>query len=277
VSDADHTKGIGATAHWTASARGQESARADRLFNDPWATALAGDVGAAWLAQRPPGGALPMIIRTRFFDDFLQRVAQDDGLRQIVLLAAGLDTRSFRLSWPAGTCLYELDQPALLDYKAHVLQAAGAQPTCARRGLGVDLTGDWGAALLAAGFDPQRPAAWLVEGLLFYLPAEQITALLAAIGRLAAPGSWLGCDVINSAVLTFPYTKAWVDMQAQAGAPWIGTLDDPQATLAALGWQATLSQAGAPEANYGRWTLPVLPTGAPGMPHNWYVTAHKGV
>ena len=98
---------------------------------------------------------------------------------------------------------------------------------------------------------------------------------MANLNTESAPGSWLGCDVINHAVFTFPYTKAWVDMQSQAGAPWIGALDDPQAALAALGRQATLSQAGAPEANYGRWTMPVIPTDAPGLPHNWYVTAYK--
>ena len=79
----------------------------------------------------------------------------------------------------------------------------------------------------------------------------------------------------NHAVLTSPWTRPWVEMQAQAGAPWIGTLDDPVAFLAERGWTATLTQAGAPDAHYGRWTLPVLPTTAPDMPHNWYVTAHR--
>ena len=92
---------------------------------------------------------------------------------------------------------------------------------------------------------------------------------------MVAPGSWLGFDIINGAVLTSPWTKPWVDMQAREGAPWIGTLDDPESTLASLGWTATLTQAGQPDANHGRWTLPVIPVKIPDMPHNWFVTAHK--
>ncbi|NUM44757.1 MAG: hypothetical protein HUU38_08610 [Anaerolineales bacterium] len=64
-------------------------------------------------------------------------------------------------------------------------------------------------------------------------------------------------------------------MQASAGAPWVGTLDNPIEYLADLGWQATLTQAGQPDAHYGRWTLPILPTQMPGIPHNWFVTAQK--
>jgi methyltransferase (TIGR00027 family) len=268
-------EGLLATARWTASARAQESARPDRLFNDPWAEALAGEAGAAWLAQRQPGSTLPMVLRTRFFDDFLQRVVHENGLRQMVMVAAGLDTRAYRLNWPAEMRIYELDQAAVLEHKAQVLEAAGAQPTCQRQALAVDLTGAWSEVLLRAGFEPQQPTVWLLEGLLFYLPNAEITGLLEAVSRLAARGSWLGCDVVNGAVLSSPYTKPWVEMQAQAGAPWLGTLDDPEGYLRVLDWQATLSQAGAPDANHGRWVLPVLPTHAPGLPHNWYVTAQK--
>jgi len=268
-------QGLAKTAFWTASARGQESAREDRLFDDPWAAPLAGEAGADWLAQRPAGSTLPLVIRTRFFDDFLQRVAAEHGLRQIVLVAAGLDTRAYRLRWPLGTRIFELDQPAVLNYKVQVLEAAGAQPACWRQALAVDLNGAWSEPLLQAGFEPQQPAGWLLEGLLFYLTNAQLSGLLEAVSRLAAPGSWLGCDVVNSAVLTSAYTRPWVEMQAQAGAPWLGTLDDPQGFLGALGWQVTLSQAGAPDAHYSRWALPVLPVDALGLPHNWYVTAYK--
>ena len=266
---------IGMTAYWTAGVRGQESERDDRLFDDPWARTLAGEVGASWLDQRLTGSTLPLVIRTRFFDDFLQRTAERNELRQMVLVAAGLDTRAYRLHWPQGMRIYELDQAAVLEYKTQVLQAVGAQPACSRQALAVDLTGAWSETLLCAGFDPQRPGGWLLEGLLFYLSNPQLTGLLEAISGLAAPGSWLGCDVINSTVLNSSYTRPWIEMQAQAGAPWIGTLDDPKSFLGALGWQVSLSQAGASDANYGRWTLPVLLVEAPELPHNWYVTACK--
>lgn len=266
---------LGMTAFWTASARAREGERPDRLFVDPWAAALAGPQGAAWIAQRPPDSTLPMVLRTRFFDDFLQRLAGQEDIRQIVLLAAGLDTRAFRLAWPAGTCLFELDQPAVLHHKQEILGAAGAQATCERHAVERDLTQPWESALVEAGFDPHSPSVWLLEGFLFYLPPEAITRILDTVTRLAAAGSWVGFDIVNQAVLTSPYTKAWVDMQAQAGAPWIGTLEDPQEFLAQRGWKAGLSQAGQPDAHHGRWTLPVLPTRMPNMPHNWYVTAQK--
>lgn len=108
---------LAATAYWTAAVRARESVRPDRLFEDPWAAELAGQAGAAWIAQRPEASTVPIVLRTRYFDDCLTRITQQDGLRQVVLLAAGLDTRDFRLSWPAGVRLFELDQPAVLGHK----------------------------------------------------------------------------------------------------------------------------------------------------------------
>lgn len=273
ITTPDHL--LGATARWTASVRALESARPDRLFDDPWAATLAGAEGAAWMAARPADSVLPIVLRTRFFDDFLQRIAHEHGMRQIVLLGSGLDTRAFRLEWPAQTRFFELDQPAVLSRKERILQEAEAVPTCALQCLAVNLSDPWQEVLLQAGFDPEQPAGWLLEGFLFYLANERMTSILDAVSNLAAPASWLGFDIINPAVLTSPWTRAWVEMQAAAGAPWIGTLADPVGFMAARGWNATLSQAGAPDANHGRWHLPLIPTLMPDMPHNWYVCAEK--
>lgn len=267
---------LASTARWTASVRALESARPDRLFDDPWASALAGEEGRRWLAQRSPDSILPIILRTRYFDDFLQRITHENALRQVVLLAAGLDMRAFRLSWPAGTCLFELDQLEVLNAKESLLQSVSASAACDRRVIPVDLTGPWQEQLVQSGFNPGRSSGWLLEGFLFYLPSESIIRLLDELNPLAASGSWLGFDVINSAMLTSPLTRQWVEMQANSGAPWIGVLDDPHAFLAERGWQATLTQAGQPDANHGRWHFPVIPTAMPGMPHNWFVTAVKG-
>lgn len=266
---------LAATARWTASVRAAESQRPDCLFNDPWAKLLAGEEGASWIAQRTPDKVLPIVIRTRYFDDFLQRTAQEEDIRQVILMAAGLDTRGFRLNWAEGVHVFEIDQPAVMQYKEQVLYAAHAQPACTRRVIEQDLAGSWQAALVGAGFQPDLPSLWLLEGFLFYLPYEKVTAVLEGVSAMAAPESWLGFDIINSAMLTHPYTKAWIEMQAASGAPWIGTLDDPEAFLDPLGWKAELTQAGQPDASYGRWNLPVLPTRMPGVPHNWFVTAHK--
>jgi methyltransferase (TIGR00027 family) len=266
---------IAATAHWTASARALENQHAEPLFSDPWAAALAGEQGAAWLAQRTPESLIPIIIRTRYFDDFLQRIVHQSGIRQVVLLAAGLDTRAFRLNWPEGTRLFEIDQAEVIDYKERILKSLGAQHTCDRRVIQADLNTPWQEAILAHGFNPGQTACWLIEGLLFYLSNEAIVQLIEAVTNLSAAGSWLGFDAINQAVLTSPFTKAWIEMQAQLGAPWIGSLDDPKGVLASLGWKASLTQAGQPDANFDRWVLPVIPTEMPTMPHNWFVTAKK--
>jgi methyltransferase (TIGR00027 family) len=273
--DTSRRSALESTARWTAAARAGESERSDGLFVDPWAAALAGPEGRSWLAQRTPDGALPMVLRTRYFDDWLGSITGRDGIRQIVLLAAGLDTRAYRLSWPDGTRLFELDREAVLRDKAEVLGAAGAIPAFARQAVEADLTRAWADSLLAVGFDRAQPSGWLLEGLLFYLANEDIARLLDEVTRLAGPGSRLGFDVVNGEVLTSPWTRPWVEMQARAGAPWIGTMDDPVRFLADRGWRATLTQAGQPEANHGRWTLPVIPTTMPGMPHNWYVTAQR--
>jgi methyltransferase (TIGR00027 family) len=269
------SEGLESTARWTAAARGLESRREDRLFYDPWAVELAGEDGAAWLEGRPEDSVLPMVLRTRYFDGFLLRVTSEQRIRQVVLMAAGLDTRAFRLAWPAGTVLYELDRPAVLQYKENVLQAAGAEPVCERRTVEADLTEPWEKALASAGFEAQEPAAWLLEGFLFYLDDNTLRRILDQVATLAAPVSWMGFDVVNTDMFKSEWTRPWVEMQAAAGAPWRSTLDDPVGFLAGRGWTATLSQAGAPDANHGRWTLPVIPTTMPGMPHNWYVIAHR--
>lgn len=266
---------LSSTAYWMASVRAREHEREDRLIRDPWAAALAGEEGMAWIANRSAESVVPILIRTRYFDDFLQRITHEHGILQVVLLAAGLDTRAFRLCWPEGTAVFELDQPSILTYKEQILHAANAQSACARQVIGVDLTAPWVDELLSHGFDPQRPSVWLLEGFLFYLVNEIIRQLLDEVANLASPGSWMGFDVVNSVMLTSPLTQKWLEMQAQSGAPWIGTMDDPVAFLAQRGWEARLTQAGADDANYGRWPFPVIPVTLPNMPHNWFVTARN--
>lgn len=267
---------LASTARWTAAVRAKESRREDRLFNDPWATTLAGKEGEEWVAhQAGDFGVTTMTVRTRFFDDFLQQVAGEHAIRQIVLMAAGLDTRAFRLPWPKQTRFFELDQPQVLQYKERVLNAAGAQPTCERQTIAVDLTGPWIEALIKTGFNAHQPSGWLLEGFLFYLPTESVTHLLDEVTSRASSGSWMGFDIINSTTLTSPLMRSWIEMQANAGAPWMGTIDDPEDVLARRGWKARLTQLGETEANYGRWSYPIIPRAMPQMPRYWLVTAQK--
>jgi methyltransferase (TIGR00027 family) len=265
-----------ATARWTAAVRAGERERPDQLVDDPWAAALAGPDGMHWLAERSPESVVPIIVRTRYFDDWLREVAIEGPMRQVVLLAAGLDTRAWRLPWLRDTTVYEVDRAQTLEAKAAVLERAGAEPACARRAVAGDLAADWGLPLLDAGFDAAAPSAWLAEGVLFYLAQPVIELVLGTLSSLAAPGSRVGFDIVNGEALVSPYTRAWIEMQAAAGAPWIGSLEDPGATLRGLGWTPTVVQPGEPGANYGRWLLPVPPASLPGLPRSWYVTAQRG-
>lgn len=273
---ADQVDGVEATARWTAAARAYERTRPAPLLDDPWAEDLAGDAGMAWLAQKGPEATLPMVIRARFFDDWLTGLAATGAVRQAVLLGAGLDTRAWRLPWPDGFTVFELDRETVLNEKAAVLDEAGAAPRCRRFPVVADLAEGWAPALLGAGLNPIAPAVWLAEGLLFYLPDDSVREILRAITHLSAAGSRLGFDIPNRAVLSSPWTKPWIEMQAAAGAPWLATMDDPAAELGAMGWRATVSQPGEGDSGHGRWTLPLVPAEATDMPHSWYVTAIRG-
>lgn len=132
-------------------------------------------------------------IRTKFFDEFFA-AAWQQGMRQAVILASGLDARAYRLDWPAGTVVFEIDQPGVLEFKNRVLAEHGAVATADRRALAVDLRDDWPAALTAAGFDPGRPAAWSAEGLLPFLPGSAHDALFERIDALSAPASCVAAD-----------------------------------------------------------------------------------
>jgi len=133
------------------------------------------------------------VIRTRFFDDYLLAACAAD-CNQVVLLAAGLDTRAFRLPWPPGVHVFELDLPQVLTFKERVLTGQRAVPKCERTILPVDLRKDWPARLTESGFEPSRPTAWLVEGLLIYLSADEVARMLTAVGELSVAGSQIAFE-----------------------------------------------------------------------------------
>ena len=227
------------TAHWVAAARARESLRPDALFQDPFAAALAGEEGERWKGDPRDEATLGAYIalRTRFFDDELMRVAAS-GVRQIVILAAGLDARAYRLEWPYGTRVFELDQPELIAEKNDILTATGATPRCARVTLGVELRDPWADTLRAAGFDPRKPSAWLVEGLLPYLREEEVHRLFEQIAALASAGSTLALDCAGANPSTSP---AFANLAAQLRARGIEmhfACSDPPALLESFGWNA---------------------------------------
>jgi methyltransferase (TIGR00027 family) len=195
-------------------------------------------------------------------------------VRQIVILAAGMDARAFRLPWPAGTTVYELDRPEVLAAKSATL--AGAQPRCRWQTIAVDLAEPaWPDVLTAAGFDPGQQSAWLVEGLLMYLDEATVHILLGTIAALAQPGSWLGADLMGVAMFQLPLLRPWLALFAAQNAPLRFGTDSPEALFAGVGWQATALQPGDEGANFGRWPFPVMPRELRRVPRSFLVAARR--
>src|SRR6201996_6076010 len=204
----DLASSVGVTATMVAASRAMASKAERPLINDPFAEPLvravgvdlfvrlvSGELNPADLQDEKDGaaGSMPrmtdnMAVRTKFYDEFFLD-ATEAGIRQAVILASGLDCRAYRLPWPDGTTVYEIDQPQVIEFKSRTLAEMGAQPTAYRRTVAIDLRFDWPAALKEAGFDPDQPTAWSAEGLLGYLPPEAQDRLLDTITELSAPGS----------------------------------------------------------------------------------------
>src|ERR1700730_1137250 len=213
------TESVGATALGVASARAVETEGENPLISDPFARVFldaAGDGLWNWYsASQLPAEVLQtepslqlqmkamvgyMACRTAFFDQFFID-ASDAGIRQAVILAAGLDSRAWRLPWRDGVTVYELDQPRVLEFKASTLAEHGAEPACDRVAVPVDLRQDWPAALRQAGFDPSAPSAWSAEGLMPYLPASAQDLLFDRVQGLTAAGSRVAVEALGPTFL----------------------------------------------------------------------------
>jgi methyltransferase (TIGR00027 family) len=207
----DITTSVGSTALFVAAARALGGRAGDALAVDPYAEVFLRAAGGDWAALMD--GNLPdhpllapgfghafqqhQMARTRYFDDYL-RAALGAGIRQVVILAAGLDSRAYRLPWPDDTVLYELDREPVLAFKRETVAAADVKPRTVRREVAVDLREDWPASLRSHGFDPSEPTAWLVEGLLIYLPPQAQEQLFDTIDQLSAPGSRVGIEQMDT-------------------------------------------------------------------------------
>jgi methyltransferase (TIGR00027 family) len=204
----DLASSVGLTATMVAAARAvaaRDPHGAGAVASDTFAEPLVRAVGVDFFSRLASGELDPseldeetaagtvhfanaMAVRTRFFDDFFD-AATAAGIRQAVILAAGLDSRAYRLPWPSGTTVFEVDQPQVIEFKSATLSGLGVQPTAQRRTVAVDLREDWPAALREAGFDPTQRTAWIAEGLLGYLPAEAQDRLLDQVTAQSVPGS----------------------------------------------------------------------------------------
>lgn len=266
--------GIGTTALLIAAARAAESDRPDGLFEDPFAASFVAAGPADWI--RPPSEFLGryFAIRTRFFDDFLC-AAVENGCSQVVMVAAGLDTRAYRLGLPPQTHVFEVDVPAILAFKDSVLLAANAEPSCHRSVVAVDLRDDWPAALLRVEFLPSQPTAWLLEGILFYLEASQGDRLLGHISGMSAPGSELALEHVNQATIELPAFEAVRAAFRKLDTPWKWGTDDPSGLLARHGWRATVHTAAETAVRYQKPVPPFADPAVVGDARTWLVSANQ--
>jgi methyltransferase (TIGR00027 family) len=283
----DLATSVGATATMVAAARAVATKADTPLINDQFAEPLvravgvdfltkwaAGDLDAAdidddesdWKLEHMPAA---MAARTRFFDAFF-RDATQAGVRQAVILASGLDARAYRLGWPDGMTVFEVDQPQVIAFKTETLADLGAEPTADRRPVAIDLRQDWPAALVEAGFDHTQPTAWIAEGLLGYLPPEAQDRLLDNISALSADGSRLATEAIPD-MPGVDHEKAR-EMMRKATEKWRahgfdleftelgyeGDRNDVAAYLNTLGWQSTGKPMSQLLADNG---LPAMPQG----------------
>jgi methyltransferase (TIGR00027 family) len=304
----DITQSVGATALGVAAARAAETESENPLIKDPFARVFVDAAGEGmWSLYSNPkllAKALElepdvrnriqlmidfMATRTAFFDEFFLDAA-DSGIRQVVILAAGLDARTWRLPWPDGTVVYELDQPKVLEFKSNTLREHGANPAAQLVNVPIDLREDWPKALREAGFDPSRPAVWSAEGLVRYLPAPAQDLLFERIHSLSAQGSWLASNV-PGAGFTDPdlVRRQREDMQRMRAAAaklvnaQITDFDDlwyPEERravdgwLSEHGWDVTAATFSDLMARYGR----SVPQGAEdSMPPTLYVSAQRRV
>lgn len=264
--------GVGETALGAAMMRADEGSRVDRLFDDPYASAFVAAVPDAFAEGPEPGdpeiAALAdafrahIAVRTRFYDDYLS-AACAQGCQQVVLLAAGLDARAFRLDWPHGVRLFEIDLPEVLSFKDAVLTEQRATPRCTRKTVSIDLREEWPTALTDAGFDGDLPSAWTAEGLLAYLSDDEAVRLLTCVSDLSRPDSHLALEaarVADDATLSHARDLPALD---QIATMWKGGLHGDAADwLEQHGWRVDRHDRAALAAAHGR---PAADTSAGGF------------
>jgi methyltransferase (TIGR00027 family) len=260
----DLASSVGVTATMVAASRALASREPDPLLDDRFAEPLVRAVGHPFFTRMLDGEIASdndegftlqqrneqVTVRTRFFDEFFL-AATTAGVRQAVILAAGLDARAFRLAWPAGTVVFEVDQPEVIAFKTTTLTQLAAEPTAERRAVGIDLRDDWPTALRDNFFDTTAPTAWIAEGLLPYLPPEAQDRLLDNITALSAPGSRLATENIND-------MRPFTDERARAARSelrkhglntdiadlvWDGPRRQAADHLTSMGWRVTLYTA----------------------------------
>ncbi|MER5640238.1 SAM-dependent methyltransferase [Kitasatospora sp. NPDC002227] len=265
---------VSRTAQWTAAARALESERESPLFVDPYARTVAAGIGFELLERYAGAGTVEFLaVRTTYLDRAIAEAVTGQGLRQVVFVAAGMDTRPFRLTWPEGVSVFELDRPALLAAKAELLEGAELPAGVTRTPVAVDLAGEWIGSLVEAGWQAEVPTLWVVEGLFFFLPEDAVRRLLATVCERTARGSVLLGDVASRASLQNPLARPFLNALKEDDSAWLFGTDEPEQFLAECGWDVReVKQPGEEGAEFGRWPFQVVPREVPRVPRSFLFT-----
>jgi len=269
-------KTVSLTSKWTAAIRALESEYGDEcLFKDDLARKLAEPEGFELLDRYKGAGVREFVsIRTRFFDDAVSATVFRNSIQQVVLVAAGMDTRAYRLTWPDGVILYEVDHKGLLVEKNKRLLELRAQPNLPRINVATDLTQPWLGNLEHAGFDSSVGVLWVVEGLLFFLSVDQVSNLLMSLKEFSAPNSHLITDMPSESLLKNPINLTFLSKLCEDGCPWQFGCDNPEQFLYRHGWKVTeIKEPGEIEVGKKRWPYSVQDRSIKGVSRSWLIRA----
>ena len=269
---------VAKTSLLTAAMRAVETRRSEsegRLFSDPYAEVLAGEEGFTLLknAIAASGDQPAIAIRTAFMDLKIQ-AALNAGVRQFAFLAAGMDSRAYRMSFHHDTKIFELDRKEVFSYKLEKL--GNTKPNCELNTIAVDLVDpndDWIKKIIAAGFKTHDPTLWLVEGLLMYLKESQVINLLNQINQLATTNDFMLFDILTRSLIEAPYMQNQLKFLESIGAPWYFGVNEPEEFMKKFGWNSVATQAG--EFAPSRWPFPTIPRDVPNVPRGFYIEARK--
>lgn len=267
--------GVAMTSLLVAAMRAVESKRSDaegRLFLDPYAEALAGTVGMELMqrAINEVGDQPAIAVRTAYMDEKFNK-ALSEGVKQIVIIASGMDSRAYRLNFPRDVAVFELDQAEVLKYKSEKL--SDVKPKCKRFAIAVDLRDEWQEQLIEAGFKPTQRTLWSVEGLLMYLEGPQVISLFERINKLASKNDIMLFDIFTRDLLESPFMQSQLNFLASLNAPWKFGVNNPDEFIKKLGWSANMIMPG--EYCPDRWPFPVPPRHVPNVPRSFFVEAYK--
>lgn len=269
-----HADPVVTTGQWVASIRAEESRRPDAFRQDQYAHLMAG-AGSSHVADiRAVGGPIGVVPARLRLGDLTVLDAVEAGIRQVVLLAAGTDTRAYRLELPADTQVFELDLPGVIAWKDQVMAEAGVRPRGQHHWVEADLRENWELALEQAGFDRSAPAVWVLEGLFYYLSIEEIQQLLARLSALAAPGSVLTFDAVDDRFMAAPENQGFRQYLARNNALWRSGLADPEALLTPLGWQVSAYHSNDLGTERAPWA-PEIPERLRDSQYFWLVRAER--